>query len=218
MGSRAIRVRRHVALGVTSAVLTAVLFRIVPSTQGLARVSTATAYVGLALLCASLMLGPWNVLQRRRNPVSTNLRRDVGIWAGIVGVVHVVVGLQVHMGGKLRDYFFDPAVVSQLAIRADPFGLANYTGLVATVILVILLALSSDWSIRWFGTRRWKAIHRTNYAAFVLVAAHGGIYQLLEKRHLPFVGLFVTLMLAAIVVQVAGFRLVRTRAVRRVRP
>ena len=41
------------------------------------RWSMATAYVGLALLGATLALGPLSVLRRRPNPVSTDLRRDV---------------------------------------------------------------------------------------------------------------------------------------------
>jgi sulfoxide reductase heme-binding subunit YedZ len=39
----------------------------------------ATAYVSLALLAATLVTGPINLLRRRPNPVSTDLRRDLGI-------------------------------------------------------------------------------------------------------------------------------------------
>ena len=51
----------------------------------------ATAYAGLAFLAISLWLGPWNVLRRRPNPVSFDLRRDVGIWAVVLAIVHTVV-------------------------------------------------------------------------------------------------------------------------------
>lgn len=62
--------------------------------------SVATAYAGLLLRAITLLLGPWNVLRGRPNPVSTDVRRDVGIWAGILSLAHVVFGLQVHMRGR----------------------------------------------------------------------------------------------------------------------
>lgn len=54
--------------------------------------SMSTAYVSLLLLGCTLLTGPLNVLRRQRNPVSTDLRRDIGIWSGIVSLVHVGIG------------------------------------------------------------------------------------------------------------------------------
>ena len=46
------------------------------------KASFATAYPALILLLITLAIGPLHVLWRRRNPISMDLRRDVGIWAG----------------------------------------------------------------------------------------------------------------------------------------
>src|SRR5439155_1013410 len=62
----------------------------------MARFTTATGYVALGLLALTLLIGPANLLLRKRNPVSSYLRRDVGMWTVIISVVHVVVGFQVH--------------------------------------------------------------------------------------------------------------------------
>ena len=43
------------------------------------RFTTATGYVALGLLALTLLIGPANLLLRRRNPVSSYLRRD-GLW------------------------------------------------------------------------------------------------------------------------------------------
>jgi sulfoxide reductase heme-binding subunit YedZ len=213
------RIRRHIVLGVAGAGLMAVVYRLVLSEYALVRLSMASAYVGLAFLCASLMLGPWNVLRHHPNPVSTDFRRDVGIWAGILGLVHVVVGLQVHMGGRFWDYFFDPAQpLSRLRMRFDAFGLANYTGLGVTVVLLVLLSLSNDRSLRWLGTRRWKAIHQCNYVGFALVVAHGALYQVLESRGASFVGLFAAMIVLVSAFQIAGFRRLRSRTRSRTKP
>lgn len=206
------RIQRHVGLALASAGLTAGVFHLVQSKSGLVRLSMATAYAGLTLLGATLATGPWNIFRRRPNPVSTDLRRDIGIWAGVLGLAHVAVGLQVHMDGNIWQYFFYPPAPRRLLVRLDPFGLANYTGLGVTVILVVLLALSNDRSLRWLGTKRWKMVHRSAYVGFALVVGHGALYQLMENRILPFVTLFVALAVAVTTLQLAGFRRVRFRA------
>jgi sulfoxide reductase heme-binding subunit YedZ len=171
-----------------------------------------SGYAGLAFLGATLVLGPWNVLRNRSNPVSTDFRRDVGIWAGLLGLFHTIVGLQVHMGGNFWLYFFFPPDRPHvLSLRYDPFGFANFTGLGATLVLLLLLGLSNNLSLRRLGSKNWKALQRWNYAGFALVAAHGVVYQLIEKRDLPFVGLFGAMILLAGAMQLAGYRKSRKR-------
>lgn len=165
----------------------------------------ASAYASLFLLATTLMIGPWNKLRGRANPVSSYLRRDVGIWAGMLGIVHVIVGLQVHMDGKLWLYFLPPPDAAyRFPLRIDPFGLTNYAGLAAGLILIMLLALSSNASLRALGAVRWKRLQRWNYAAAALVVAHGVVYQLLEKRALGFVLLFGVAVALALAFQIAG--------------
>jgi len=208
------RIGRHLGLALASVGLTAGIFHLVQSPYGVVRLSMASAYAGLALLSITLATGPWNVLRMRPNPVSTDLRRGLGIWAGILGLAHVVVGLQVDMGGNMWQYFFYPPAPRRLLARFDSFGLANYSGLAVTMILAGLLALSNDRSLRWLGAKRWKTAHRSAYVGFVLVVGHGALYQVMEKRTLPFVALFVALAVAVTALQVAGFRRVRLRALR----
>lgn len=59
--------------------------------------SIAAAYAELFLTAAALLLGPLNVPRGKANPVSFDLRRDFGIWAGIAALVHTLVGLNVHL-------------------------------------------------------------------------------------------------------------------------
>jgi DMSO/TMAO reductase YedYZ heme-binding membrane subunit len=69
----------------------------------------------------------------------------------------------------------------------------------------MLLAISNDLSLRSLGTRRWKSLQRWTYAALVLTAAHGIAYQIVEKRHLPWVLIFTALLIAIAAIQVFGF-------------
>lgn len=205
------RAPRHVFLALASAAATAGLCALIPADRALARLSMATAYAGLGLLALCLTLGPVNVLRGRANPVSTDLRRDIGIWAGMLGLVHVVFGLQVHMGGNLRGYFFAPSRPYQLFPRLDAFGIANHAGLAVTLILIVLLALSNDRSLRALGTKRWKWTHRSIYVGFAALVGHGAVYQLLEKRQLPLVSLFVALAGLVLTFQLTGFLRRRSR-------
>ena len=53
------------------------------------------------------MLGPLNVIRGRRNPVSFDLRRDLGIWSGVMALLHAAVGLNVHLRERPWLYFVD---------------------------------------------------------------------------------------------------------------
>jgi sulfoxide reductase heme-binding subunit YedZ len=190
------------------------IYLAVPSRDTIARWSMTTAYGGLALLGATLMIGPLNVLRLARNPVSTDLRRDLGICGALISLIHVVIGLQAHFRGHMLQYFFYPPTErhSLGGLRGDLFGFANYTGLIATGLVALLLALSNDLSLRRLGGRRWKSIQRWNYALFALVVIHGVVYQVLEQRTLPYPVLFGVMVAGVVVIQFAGFRQQRQRS------
>jgi sulfoxide reductase heme-binding subunit YedZ len=199
----------HLALALVSAVLLFAVYLYVGRTSDDAVFiwSMATAYASMVLLVATLLTGPVNVLRGRRNPVSTDIRRDIGIWAALLGLVHVVVGLQVHFRGKMWFYFVrEVEKTNELVLRADLFGFANYTGLLATLLLVLLLALSNDVSLRILKATRWKSLQRWNYALFMLVVIHGIAYQVIETRGPSYVLLLAVLVVLTVVLQLAGYR------------
>lgn len=180
--------------------------------------SAGTAYVGLGCVALSLILGPVNLLRHRPNPVSSDLRRDLGIWGGVMGLVHVGVGLTVHMQGKMHLYFLPPPEWgASLPLRADAFGGANYLGVVAAVVLAVLLALSSDSALRRLGSRRWKRWQRLNYIGALAILGHGVLYQLLERRRVGLVLLFALVVAGVLVFQLLGVRQKRRREARATR-
>ena len=68
--------------------------------------TVATGYLGVVFLALTLLLGPANLLLRRRNPVSSYLRRDVGIWTAIFSLVHVVGAVLMHVSHGSGVRFF----------------------------------------------------------------------------------------------------------------
>lgn len=201
------RLARHVALAILSTALLAFVYTFVPTDFILRRWGLATAYVALGWLALTLLIGPWNALRGRANPLSQDLRRDIGIWAALLGIAHTLVGAKVHMGGDWRSYFVWPTDQPHvLPLRSDLFGFANYTGLASTLILIGLLALSNDVALRRLGTARWKSLQRWNYAGFALMAAHGVAYQVMGKRVWPVALAFATVLITVLAVQIAGWR------------
>lgn len=169
------------------------------------RWSMATGYVSIILLGLSLVIGPYNVYTKRLNPMSSDIRRDVGIWCGVIGLAHVIIGIQVHMGNIWLYFFKRVEGEGAFKLRADLFGAANYFGLAATVILLILLLLSNDLSLKLLKPSRWKMFQRWNYILFLTVLIHAVMYQSIENRMLPVVTVFCIIMIIPVIGQVVGF-------------
>lgn len=157
-----------------------------PYADFLSRASFATAYPALVLLAATLLVGPWNWLRKKPNPVSSDLRRDLGIWAGILSLVHTAIGQCVHLRGRPWLYYiYGPTEHHSLPIRHDAFGLANYTGAISSLLVLALLATSNDYSLRNLGIAGWKTLQRWNYAVFALAGAHALLYQEAIEKQQP---------------------------------
>jgi sulfoxide reductase heme-binding subunit YedZ len=181
------------------------------STQTMFRLSMATGYASVALIAWAMLIGPWRVWRGRTAPVSTDLRRDVGIWGAVFGVAHVVAGLQVHMAGAIWKYFIFPEGDHPVPLRYDLFGFANWTGLAATLVLLMLLAISNDVSLRALGSRRWKSWQRWTYWAAALVVAHGLAYLWIEEGNHGWVYAFAAIALVVLAMQLIGRRRVLQR-------
>ena len=181
--------------------------------RGVQRFTVATGYLGLGLLAVTLLLGPANFLLGRRNPVSTYLRRDVGIWTAIFSVVHVIAAVLIHVShdsGVISSvvHFF---VAEDGRLLTNSFGLGNWTGLAAVVIVLGLLATSSDIALRTLKARPWKWLQRLTYALFVLVILHAFFYGAMLRMTSPFSLLLVLSVIVVVVGQAMGARLWRRR-------
>jgi methionine sulfoxide reductase heme-binding subunit len=200
----------HVPLALASAVGVVVFIGLSPAHGGISvsQLVVATGYVALGLLGLTLLIGPANLLLRRRNPVNNYLRRDVGTWTAIWSVVHVIVGLQGHESGVFAfvDYF-----VADGRPLTNSFGMGNWTGLAATVIVVLLLVLSTDRHLRELKSRRWKDLQRLNYTLFALVVLHAVYYGALRRMTSPYTRLLLITVIAVLLGQAAGIWLWRRK-------
>jgi sulfoxide reductase heme-binding subunit YedZ len=175
----------------------------------LTRLSFSSAYPALVLLSATLLIGPLKVITGDRLSVSMDFRRDIGIWAGIAGLFHVVVGQCVHLRGRPWLYYIYENWQQKhfLPIRHDLFGIANFSGLFAAFILLALFATSNDAALRKLSTPGWKHLQRWNYACFGLTAIHTLTYQTgIESQAYGFVTIAVLCVLITATLQLTGLR------------
>lgn len=199
--------RRHLVLAACALAASFLAYAAVPGTDTRHHFSMATAYSGLAFLVVCLSLGPWKILRGRANPVSFDLRRDVGIWAGILALLHTGIGLTVHLRGRMWMYFFRQ--LHPLRVQNTEFGLANYVGLLAALLFLGLLTISNDISLRSLKARKWKSLQRWTYVAAVLTVIHGVLFQGVEGRKAPWLVAFWLLVILALGFQAAGYYVVR---------
>jgi DMSO/TMAO reductase YedYZ heme-binding membrane subunit len=130
------------------------------------------------------------------------------MWTAAFSVVHVIFGLQVHGSGDLSG-FFSYFFLADGAPLVNSFGLGNWTGLLATVIVVGLLTISSDLALRMLKADRWKWLQRLNYVLFALVVAHAIFYGALVRATSPFTEVLVLSVIAVLTGQVIGIWLRR---------
>jgi methionine sulfoxide reductase heme-binding subunit len=199
--------RHHFPLAAITGLVAWTLYVTRPFPDVLTRLSFATAWPALALLAATLVIGPWRALQGKPAVLSLDLRRDIGIWAGITGLLHTGIGQCVHLRGRPWLYYvYEKIQEHLLPVRHDLFGFSNFTGLFAALVLIALLATSNDSSLRKLTGPGWKGLQRWNYACFALAACHTFGYLLgIESLKLSFIIVAILCIAGVTILQIAGF-------------
>lgn len=174
------------------------------------RVSLTSAYLFLLLISVVLLLGPLRTLRTGRVIINQTLRRDIAIWCALMGFVHLLAGSVESMTPVYMDVFIKHAVKPpSTSTREVLFLWSAIAGFVIGVLLLVLLALSNNWSLKVIGLRWWKRLHRLSYLAFVLTILHGISFQVLESRFWGGYVLVIALTLFVCIFQVLGIRAVK---------
>jgi sulfoxide reductase heme-binding subunit YedZ len=164
----------------------------------LTRISAATAYAALLFLAATLVWGPINVMLRRPNPLSIDVRRDVGIWVAILASTHALLAVAT----PLRGEFWRAFALTPKRLSIDSPGVANDVGLAAILTVFLLAAISNDSSMRVFGGARWKSLQRFSYLLFALAVVHTVLYDRLVQPGTFYEFLLLAAVMAVLTLQV----------------
>lgn len=209
------RVVTHLILGGMTITLYLLIALILPREKQIDLLVIALGYLSLLLICVTLLIGPLNLLRLRRNPVNLDLRRDVGIWAGITGCWHVVLALQgTLLNGQVLLYFLRAYCCGYMP-QLNVYGISNDFGLSATLILLLLLTLSNTVSLRVLKGKQWKRLQRLAYPLALFAVLHTFGYQYLNLRVPFFFILVIILSVLVLVGQGLGIGLTWARQHRR---
>lgn len=200
--------RHHLPVGLLTVGTGTLLYVTRDYPDVITRLSFSSAWPALILLAVTLVIGPWRTLRGKPPLLSQDLRRDWGIWAGMAGVFHAVIGQCVHLRGRPWLYYvYEKLDAHVVPVRHDVFGFSNYTGLFAALILAVLLATSSDAMMRKLGNPGWKKLQRWNYYCGALAALHTFGYLLgIESLKAASIAVAALCVAAALVLQLMGWR------------
>jgi len=201
------RLKRNIGLLLVNLLLLLGGLLVLPYPAVWERASVASAWLCMLLLSAVLLLAPLQRLQGRQPPLNIYLRRDLGCWAAIQGLLHFVAGNvvamnPVYVGTFVRGNTAAPGPM----LREVLFSGGAILGMVIAILFLLLLAISSDRAIRWLGPARWKKLQGSAQLLMWLTVIHGIAYQVLEARFIP----LLVLLLTSIIVLT-----IRSRAVAR---
>lgn len=204
-GNIVIRFRAHYIPLLIVSIIFCIIFYVLwkPNLSTIPFITYTSGYLSIILLAVSLLLGPVNLMMNHRNPISTYIRRDIGIFGGALGVIHSGVGLFMHFTGKPWLYFVEE-VGGGFSIRVGNFGLANYTGLFGVLILILLIIISNDYFLGKLKSVKWKNLQRFTYPMFLLVIAHSIFYRLNAGKEDLIIYLYLPMFLVVFIFQVIG--------------
>lgn len=174
-----------------------------PKRDAITIITDTTGYVSIVAIVFSLLIGPMNLLLKRNNPVSNHLRRDTGIFGGILAVIHSITGLFVHLRGSTWKYFLN-RTDHGYTIRLDNFGLANYLGLLSALLILFVLLTSNDYTLKKMGQATWKNVQRLTYFVFILAILHSVYYRVIAKNLFLVYSLYIPLFVLVLLFQNIG--------------
>ena len=191
---------------------------LVPEGKQVGFLIIALGYLSLLLIGITMIIGPLNLMRSRRNPVNIDLRRDVGIWAAIAGCWHVLLVFRgTVLNGQILQYFLQ-ADCCGYRLQLDVYGFSNDFGLFATLLLLLLLALSNAVSLRILKGKWWKRMQRLTYPLALLAVAHTLGYQYLNVRGQFLFVMVLILIILVLTCQACGIVLTVSRQRRKIAP
>jgi len=214
------RVRRHVNVAGTGIVVALVVYFVLGQTPEVWqevsfgtkaadthwKLSVALASAASVLLAATLTVGPIRVLRGGAPAVHLPIRRTLGVWTAVFASAHSVLGVTIHTVG-IRVW--TPFTVGLDSSGPLDFTVVVWLGLFSLVLLVGLAVISRSVSMRRFGSKRWKALQRSSYAAAFAILGHMLLIQRSEQRISRHIAIALLPFVVVFVMQIAAF--VRTR-------
>ena len=170
------------------------------------QLSIVSAYLCLFLLGAALLIGPLHAFRTGKPLGNSSIRRDIGIWAALNGLLHFYLANVLAMNYEYLGVFVNNAAVPPSPeIRSELYSWGTRLGYAIAVLFIILLVLSNDWMVRTVGLKWWKRIQRFSYLVFLFTCIHAFAFQVLESREARWIVVVSLVTMMVLIGQSFGF-------------
>ena len=152
------------------------------------RWNRAVGDMSLVMVALAMVIGPVSRLWKSMRMILP-WRRELGIYAVLLAIIHVVIILVAWVEWdlvKLFGYEIHP-VTGKYVMLLHGFGLANAIGIVALLYAITLALTSNDWSQKRLGGISWKFLQQGAYVYWMLIAVHTAyfLYLHFQDFHRP---------------------------------
>ncbi len=204
------RQKNHASLTAITAVSLGVSAAIGPAAAAGDQLSIVSAYLCLFLLGAALLIGPFHAFREGKPLGNSYIRRDIGIWAALNGLLHFYLANVLSMNYEyLGIYVENSPVPPSPEIRSELYRWGTILGFVIAVLFIVLLTLSNDWMVRKVGLKWWKRIQRLSYLGFLFTCVHAFVFQVLESREILWIVVVLLVTVLVLIGQGYGFATVK---------
>lgn len=210
------RLRNHASLTVITAISLGASVVIGPAAAAGDQLSIVSAYLCLLLLATALLIGPFHVFREGKPLGNSYIRRDIGIWAAVSGLLHFYLANVLSMNYEyLGIYVENSPLPPSPEIRSELYSFGTIIGYVIAVLFIVLLTLSNDWMVRKIGLKWWKRIQRLGYLGFLFSCAHAFVFQILESRETLWIIVVMFVTVLVLIGQGYGIASIRRLRIRR---
>lgn len=169
-------------------------------------ISITSAYLCLSYLVIALLIGPLTVIRKGRSPSNSYIRRDIGIWAALNGLLHFYLANVLSMNTEYLDYYISNFPHPPSAeIRNSLYMWGTIVGYLVALLFILLLSLSNDWAVRKVGIKWWKRLQQTAYLIFIFTVVHAFAFQVLEDRQKIWMLVIAFLSVIVVWLQIRGY-------------
>jgi len=164
---------RHAGVALIAGLLVYIVWYINSAWSPDMRLWKAFGATSFFLLWFAVFIGPAAVVCAPLNRL-LSFRREAGVWFFLIALVHGYLVLDGWVRWGVWEFFgyeYIPQLDMYLRVESG-FGLANFAGLIALILAMVLAATSFDRAVNFLGVSSWKWLHIFSYVVFYLTVMH----------------------------------------------
>ncbi|MEA3320945.1 MAG: ferric reductase-like transmembrane domain-containing protein [Bacillota bacterium] len=198
--------RKHIVIGVCSLLISYLIVQSRNEWAPLHAWNRAFADVSLFMLGLVMIIGPI-VRFLPSLKVVIVWRRTLGVWSGILALIHTIIILNGWVEWDFTRLFFIFTPFGQEWILHPGFALANVIGIIAVLYYLILMITSNNLSIKLLGNSAWNYLQSKTSTLYLLVLLHTlyFLYFHRPENHNWVKGPFIATIVLIFLFQITGF-------------